>query len=131
MFPIYFDKALEIMEYGLDLRVWRQNILASNIANKDTPGYKSRDLGFRSVLEAAENRSGELLRTTDEGHMRSLPLAPEPSISLKDSGGRLDGNTVDMAEEMNHLVENALTYDALLKCVGKKFQLLKLSVQGG
>ena len=131
MFPIRFDKAMEMVEQGLDVRVRRQNILASNIANKDTPGYKARDLDFRAVLEAAEQGSEGTLYRTDERHIPTASQASEPRISEKQSQGKLDGNNVEMTEEMKNLVENTLTYDALIRCAGKKIQLLKTAIQGG
>ena len=67
---ITFDKALGIHEHALQARVQRAEVLANNLANADTPGYKARDIDFRAMMQKAqESVSGLQMATTHHGHM--------------------------------------------------------------
>ncbi len=129
---ISFDKALGDMPAQLALYGKRSSLLASNLANADTPGFKARDIDFRSVLAAAD--AGQVhLKTTNAGH-------------IGDSGGlsgaadllyrvpvqpSLDGNTVNSQVEQAEFAENAVRYQSTLTFLNGKFKGLKLAITGG
>src|SRR5690606_24353499 len=105
--------AFLFQQQALNLRQQRQEILATNIANADTPNYKARDFDFARVLQkqvAGAARGGLELHTTSAAHMngqaRSL-VAPNLQYrsALQPS---IDGNTVDMDRERAHFADNAL-----------------------
>ncbi len=134
---INFDKALGIHEQALQLRAQRHEVLASNIANADTPGYKARDIDFRSALQQSAQTSGGQLRmtSTQAGHMPvsavsggnaqtelmyRMPLQPS-----------LDGNTVESHVEQAQFADNTMRYQATLQFLSSKFSGLKTVIQGG
>jgi len=110
------DEALAFHESALRLRAQRQQVLASNIANADTPNYQARDLDFaasmRQALASAEPASPGLARTSP-GHLgvsAGSGLADtKPRAPLQNSR---DGNTVDLDVERSAFAENALRYEA-------------------
>ncbi len=135
---ISLDKALGIHEAALKVRAQRHEVLGANIANADTPGYKARDIDFRSMLQQAGGASGGNLRlaTTQANH---LPVSALGTGSL--SGAELkyrmplqpaqDGNTVEMHVEQAQFADNTLRYQATLQFLSSKFSGLKSVLQGG
>jgi len=128
---ISFDKALGQMPAQLSLYSKRSSLLASNIANADTPNFKARDIDFRNVLAAA---SGDqmALHTTRPGHIggsASLLSDPEPMYRIPTQPS-LDGNTVNTQVEQAEFAENAVRYQSTLTFLGGRFQSLKLAIKG-
>ena len=116
---------------ALNLRTKRQELLASNIANADTPYYKARDIDFQSELKKALNpvtpveEGGALqLSTTNENHL-TIPAA---DLSLKyhqEFQSAVDQNTVEMDVERTKFIENSLQYQILTQFISQKIQGLK------
>ncbi len=129
--PISFDSALGIHARALMVRSRRNELLASNIANADTPGYQARDIDFRAILDSAGSPAG--LRTTHQNH---LSLSGESGIAGAELLYRvpnqpsLDGNTVDPDLEKAAFAENALRYNASLTFLDRKFKGLILALKG-
>ena len=132
-----FDQHLLLLHKSLDLRARRNNVLASNIANIETPGYKAKDLVFEHAL-------GEAMRATEPGpleltHARHLdgrqivPLSTVQPQVIRTSNpvGSVDGNSVDLEREMVKLGENQVAYQALTQMVSQKFAQLRLSIREG
>ncbi|MDD5241546.1 MAG: flagellar basal body rod protein FlgB [Sulfuricella sp.] len=118
------NSEFKFMQDALDLRAYRQQVLASNIANSDTPNYKARDVDFAKELQRAQGMQvGKLdMSTTSSGHLQvpggvlnAQPLyrtAVQPSI---------DGNTVDMDQERAQFTDNAIHYQFLIEQMRNKF----------
>ena len=110
--------ALNFQSQALVLRSERQRLLASNIANADTPGYEARDFNFASALRDANQalQSGvpATLATSDARLRWSMP-----------SQTNLDRNTVDMDRERAAFAENALKYDASLRFLNGSIRTLQ------
>jgi flagellar basal-body rod protein FlgB len=110
--------ALTFQTQALVLRSERQQLLASNIANADTPGYQARDFDFASALRdaAASQRAGaSSAAARSQAQMRwALPAQTN-----------LDGNTVDMDRERAAFAENALKYDATLRFINGSIRTLQ------
>jgi len=115
-------------ETALALRAYRQQLIASNIANADTPNYKAVDIDFRAALRiaraaiAAEPAS---LSTTDARHIPAQAANAMPSIPLKyhvPSQPSIDGNTVDMDVERAKFSENTLMYQFTLDRVSGHYK---------
>jgi len=132
--PSRIDQELNVSQTALNLRAYRQELLASNIANADTPNFKARDIEFKSSLSAALGRSTAA----------QLPLNRTAANHLPASGGNrygaallyrtdyqssVDGNTVNMDVERGAFAENALHMEALLSFVREKFRDLNAAVQ--
>lgn len=129
------DEALRFQQTALSLRTARQELLASNIANADTPNYKARDVNFASVLQNAL-----------AGTSTALPIAQTSSAHLEGNSGdsilgapvmyrkpvqpSADGNTVDMDVERAQFADNALRYEASVKFVSERFKSILTAIQG-
>lgn len=112
-------------ENGLLLRAKRLELLASNIANADTPNYKARDIDFAQALAAAEEKATAIeMTTTSPSHIASPP-ADEPTATPLyriPYQASLDGNTVEMAVEQAAFAENSVRYQVELEHVGGEFK---------
>jgi flagellar basal-body rod protein FlgB len=128
---ISIDSALGIHADALRLRERRTEILAANLANADTPGFKARDLDFDSVL--AGQGSGASLATTDPRHIGSqasgMP-ASAPLLYRVPSQSSLDGNTVDPHREKAAFAENSARYQATLMILGSRISGLMTAIRG-
>lgn len=130
---ISFDKALGIHEQAVGLRIQRAEILANNIANSDTPNYKARDIDFKSVLQGAQSGQKSLKMThTDDAHNSGL-INSDFSAQMMyrvPNQPSIDGNTVNMQEEMARYTENAVDYQASFQFLSKKFKGLSNAIKG-
>ena len=127
---INFDAALGIHARALEVRARRNELLASNIANADTPGYKARDIDFKAALaDAGRGRIG--LRVTHERHLGRGAGEGEAEVRYRvPNQPSLDGNTVDPDLEKTAFAENALRYNASLTFLDRKFKGLISALKG-
>ncbi len=130
---ISFDKALGIHEQAVGLRIQRAEILANNIANSDTPNYKARDIDFKSVLQGVQSGQQPLkMAHTDDAHNSGLiasDFASEMMYRMPNQPS-IDGNTVNVQEEMARYTENAVDYQASFQFLNKKFKGLSNAIKG-
>ncbi|OQY14032.1 MAG: flagellar basal-body rod protein FlgB [Desulfobacteraceae bacterium 4572_187] len=131
-----FSQTISVLEKAMDLRSKKHNVIASNIANMDTPGYKAFDLVIEKELQKAAGKENSIsLNKTNKSHMQSLrSKADGVSVVIDDSIGlslRGDGNTVDIDKQMGNMAENTLMFKAAAQMIHKKFQGLKSAIQGG
>lgn len=127
------DNEIAFVQSALDLRARRQEILAANIANSDTPNYKARDLDFSAALKSAMGGSnGALSMTrTSSRHLDGISAGAGISAQVKyreSTQPSLDGNTVDVDVERAHFAENALHYQFLLDRAAGAFRLMTQAV---
>ena len=124
-------KSLALHENALRFRAHRNQVLASNIANADTPNYKARDLDFGAALKNAQSQTLGLTRTSDAHH---------EAWGTTRSGGKLvyrvptqptlDGNTVEADVEQAKFAENAVQYRASLRFLDGSIRTLKYAIKG-
>lgn len=115
------DGLLGFHEQALKLRIQRQEILASNIANADTPNYKARDLDFAAALKEALAGSGE----------SAVPEKAEPQVLYRTQvQPSLDGNTVDMDVERAQFADNALRIEAELTFLTERIKTMLAAIRG-
>lgn len=129
------DSYLSFNETSLNLRAQRQQLLASNIANADTPNYQARDIEFSSALKNALSRSGEAavgLAKTNSAHLAGKPdgLGGAPLLYRPVQQGSIDGNTVDMDVERNQFADNAIRYEAGLTMISAQIKKMLTVIQG-
>jgi len=132
-----FDKTTGLLKTILDLRVRNQQVISSNIANADTPGYAPASLQFEKDIEQALAGQKNNLSTTSP-HPAHLPVGRR---SLDEITGRVirtpapaaigDGNGVQVDREMIGLAENQILYEAATQMLNKKLGLLKYVIQDG
>jgi flagellar basal-body rod protein FlgB len=133
------EASLGFYKQALDLRDRRQDVLATNIANADTPAYKARDFDFRAeldrVLGSTPGTNGTpavALEATARGHMAAnAPGSVEGTQLAYRNAGQpsLDGNTVDMDVERVEFMNNAVHYRANLQILGAQIKSLRAAMQ--
>lgn len=128
------DNELGFYQKALSLRANRQQLLASNIANADTPNYKARDIDFASALKRAEsgNTAGQALSVSNPRHLQpkgSTGAAGAAALYRIPSQPSIDGNTVDMDIERSQFTDNAIHYQFLLDRVATKAKTLLTAIQ--
>jgi flagellar basal-body rod protein FlgB len=131
-----FDKTLQVLEKALDLRSARQRILASNIANEETPHYRASDLNFTEALASASRgrppvalsathhthfgvSGGEIQRVV--GHVEEVPAGDLP----------LDANTVNLELEMAKMSDNAMHYNTGATIMAMKLRGILSAIREG
>ena len=130
------NDALGFQQRALSLRAYRQEVLASNIANADTPHYKARDIDFKASLQGAlggkDLRVGQVdLARTSAGHLSAAGSAPGGARLLyrTESQSSVDGNTVDMDVERAAFAENATQYEAGITFINSLLRTLQTAMQ--
>ncbi len=115
--------ALDFQAQALSLRSERQRLIASNIANADTPGYVARDINFAQALKDATGAAspGATLRASQPGHITGAASGGTSASTLvyaSASQTNLDRNTVDMDRERASFADNTVKYEATLRFIG-------------
>ncbi|MGL5337022.1 MAG: flagellar basal body rod protein FlgB [Enterovibrio sp.] len=129
---ISFDKALGVHQNTVGVRGKRAEILASNLANANTPGYKAKELNFAQALQSASSGQSMVLNRTDGRHIfaGSNALQGQTLYRVPNQPDTGDGNTVDEQLEKNLFMQNALEYQASLDFLSSKFKNLSKALKG-
>jgi flagellar basal-body rod protein FlgB len=138
--PINLDAYLGVHQDALKLRGQRTEVLARNLANADTPGYKARDLDFRAALAqasggVASGPDAPIGMTTTHANQIATPVdaSGEANANLKyrnPLAPSLDGNTVDVQMEQANFAENAVRFQATLSFLNARFRGLMTAITG-
>ncbi|MBF0471406.1 MAG: flagellar basal body rod protein FlgB [Gammaproteobacteria bacterium] len=131
------DDVLGIHEYALKVRAKRTELIASNLANADTPNYKARDIDFKTMLQERQRQldgrsaSAGQLKTTHSGHIANPGFGPMGEalyrVPLQAS---IDGNTVDTQQEKGKFMENSIQYQATVNFISDRVTGLKQVLKG-
>lgn len=121
------DRGIQRLEEMIRVSAFRHKVLASNIANVDTPGYKAKDVPFRDEMK---NQALEMAKTSPQ-HLRG-------NRNSREAGGIVaversvwgDGNNVALDVELANMTENALLYEAGIRLLSKKFMMYKNAIKG-
>ena len=130
------DDMLNFNTQALRIREQRQQVLASNIANADTPNYKARDLDFKAALQGALQGTpaagGTPLAVTEPGHLAGNPgLTAEAGLLYRTPAqGSVDGNTVNMDAERAAFADNAIHYEFNLTRITQQIKTMLAAIQG-
>jgi flagellar basal-body rod protein FlgB len=119
---------------SLNLRQLELGVIGSNIANADTPGYKSKSVEFEAAFREALDVDDRLnVDTNDPKHIRRKPTDPVHPIIYDDPNGvaSLDGNTVNRSAEMAKLGQTQLMYDGSVEMLKRKLGMLKYAIGEG
>ncbi|MFQ3573335.1 MAG: flagellar basal body rod protein FlgB [Thermodesulfovibrionales bacterium] len=114
------DKTMMILERVMDVTAFRRKILASNIANADTPGYKAKDVSFQAEMRKA-------LDDIKSGNIRN-----DHSFEIFETTNTMpnrDGNTVNVDIEMAKISENSLTYNTAIQLYSRKARMLRDAIK--
>jgi len=124
------------LERGIEGLTIRHNLLADNIANVETPGFKRSDVAFKAQLAEAMGRDGRRLplAATHRSHLgRPAGVHDYRPQVFQDSSTtmRADGNNVDIDREMAELARNTLEYQALVDVAARRLALLRTAITEG
>ena len=127
-------QALDFHGQALGLRSERQRLIASNIANADTPGYVARDFNFAQALREATSATpgARALASTNAGHIGGASGARTEAQLLyaTPSQTNLDRNTVDMDRERANFADNAVKYEATLRFINGNVRTMLDAIKG-
>ena len=132
------DDLLGFHQQALRIRDQRQQVLASNIANADTPNYKARDLDFKAALQGALKGAGTpggvAMATTSQGHLTGkagLGAGMGSGLLYRTPAqGSVDGNTVELDAERAAFAENAVQYEFNLTRISSQIKTMLSVIQG-
>lgn len=129
---ISLDKLMGFHEKAMQVRTERMEIIAGNLANANTPGYKAKDLDFQKVMQRAQfSREHNLVRT-NENHLKgSMQGSGDVQFRIPNQPDTGDGNTVDVQLERNTFLDNNLRYQAGLEFLNGKIKGMKKALSGG
>jgi flagellar basal-body rod protein FlgB len=134
MSKVFFeDNNMRTMERFLDLSVQRQGLIGANVANIDTPGYKTVDVDFEKELQTAVDGPQISLGVTNPRHIPVVPSARR-SGAVKEVAGltmRNDQNNVNIDREMGEVANNAMKFSMVAQLLLGKFRTLKAAIQEG
>jgi len=131
MGAINFTNALGIHDNALQVRAQRAEVLANNLANADTPGFKARDIDFKSIL-ASETKNEQALgmAATHSAHIQGSPSAERDLMYRNPLQPSIDGNTVDAQTEQANFARNSMDYSASFEFLSGKFKGMRNAIRG-
>jgi flagellar basal-body rod protein FlgB len=130
---LFQDPVLQAIGPYMSRLSQRQQIVASNLANIDTPGYKTKDVSFHATVRELMGELQEPLRTTKPGHLEGGlpgPLQAQPF----EVPGLLSGvgqNNVDLDRELLKMSETSFEYSMIAQILKGKFHTISMSINGG
>ena len=123
---IIFDRTMQMVQDRLSLSSTNQKLIASNLANIDTPGYKTKSLSFDDTLrQSLENHVLQMVRTN------SGDMAPDDPVAALEKTSVVQGGPVDLDTQMVNLTKNSLEYQYMIAMLDKKFTMLKTAITDG
>ena len=145
MLDAMFDDTLRLLEKSLDLRHMRHSLIASTVANAETPGYRALDTNFQDVLRRVSEAQKRARIGLDTGSFDEPLKADEDAEAGDDDSSsaalRLiaddtksmgnDNNTVSLERELGKMSENELMYRVQMEILAKKIKILRSAVLGG
>jgi flagellar basal-body rod protein FlgB len=133
---ILFNKTLDLLKKGLDAASLRNGVIANNLANVDTPGFKRSEVVFEEEMRKALAQKGRL--TGFVTNPRHIPIGGPAGLEVKsevvlksDTAMRNDGNNVDIDREMAALAKNTLIYTALVQEFNSELQKIRTAIYEG
>lgn len=125
---INYETLVDKLAAELDTKVLQSKLIASNVANVDTPGYKSKDLKFANVLQ---DEMGNLhMKKTDLRHMEGITGDVKNNEIVEDPNpGRPDGNNVNIDDELLKLNRNNIQYTVAVQLLAKYLGMVKDTIQ--
>lgn len=137
-----FSSTIDLLGKSVDLRAKNQNLIASNIANAETPNFVPKKLAFEEELQGALKNRQSGQRPFSAPHARHIPIRGTGTGSaIQSVSGRVietpaktpgkDGNAVELENEMGSLAENQVMFNASVQMLNKKFEGLRTAIREG
>lgn len=135
------DEDLSFHQNALRIRAQRQELIAANIANADTPNFKAKDVdfsaAFKQAMQGVAQQANPGLVKTAAAHLVAQPLENALNAAFpggvqyrQEMQGSVDGNTVDMDVERNQFTDNAVRYEASLVMLNGQLKRMLSAIQG-
>lgn len=125
----------DLLQKGLEASWTRNAVIRNNIANVETPNFKSSDVEFESILASAIKSGGLQGAKTHENHIDigNLDISSISAriVENKDTSMRMDGNNVDIEDENVKLAKNSIQYNTIMSKLNSELARIKLAVSGG
>ena len=140
---INLDKLVGFHESALKIRTERMEVIAGNLANANTPGYKAKDIDFNRAMQSAmqassgsasHQASNGLVRTSERhmsGNISSVAANFDMQYRVPTQPDTGDGNTVEEQSERNRFLDNGLRYQASLEFLNGKIKGMKKALSSG
>ncbi|KGP73983.1 flagellar basal body rod protein FlgB [Pontibacillus yanchengensis] len=127
-----FGSTFQALENSMNYASKKNQTITNNIANVDTPNFKSKNVVFKDVLASEVNSSIQTKRTNE----KHIPFSSSEGKSYKvvtnsNTSYNHNGNNVDMDKEMSDLAKNQIYYQALVDRLNGKFRSLQSVLKGG
>lgn len=124
------DSTFRLLEATLDVASARHGLIASNIANVDTPGYKAKDIAFQKELQVALELTGQGDAAPGSSGRFEYKTVMTPRVfEVSDVTPRQDGNTVDMDKELGKLSQTTGAFNKTIALYSYKLKLLKAALR--
>ena len=129
---IGIDNVFGIHENAMNLQSRRAQLLAQNLANSDTPGYKAKDIDFKSALKSAKNANAQApLKATQSGHIQPKGyFMGAEQLYRQPMQSSLDGNTVEPHVEMAEFTDNSMRYLMTLRIMSGRINKMLSAFRG-
>jgi flagellar basal-body rod protein FlgB len=129
---ISFNNTFKMLESAMNVSKQRHSLLVSNVANLDTPGYKAKDLDFKSTMARALNDSQRMdIIKTDAGHMGQSPGSSISADVVEEEGEWNGYNWMNVDQVMTKLTENNLIYRTSAEALLRKIAIMKEVLREG
>jgi len=129
---ISFEKAFGLRPQVLNLRAKQAEVIAGNIANADTPGFKAKGMDFEKMLAQASNKQQSGMSRTNDKHFDTrMQINNDTQFRIPNQPDTGDGNTVDVQVERNLYLENSMKYQASLQFINGSIKAMKKAITGG
>ncbi|MBE0483343.1 MAG: flagellar basal body rod protein FlgB [Bacterioplanes sp.] len=132
MSSINFNNALGIHANALQVRAKRAEVLANNLANSDTPGFKARDINFQAILAGESSSKNSVgVSRTHSGHLAGRQGQGEAELLYRNpTQPSIDGNTVDAQIEQAIYTKNSMDYNATFEFLNSKITGVRNALRG-
>lgn len=128
---ISLDRLVGFHQKALQVRSDKMEVIAGNLANANTPGYKAKDIDFQQAMRTAQYGQTKLT-TTNEKHIQGTANSRfDTQFRIPDQPDTGDGNTVDVQKERNAFLETGMRYEAGLTLISGKFSGMKKALSSG
>ncbi len=123
---IVFDRTVQLVEDRLSLNSLNQNLISGNLANINTPGYKTKEASFDKALrESLEEQVLQMVRSNGSH------VAPDNPVVAMSEPEVVENGPVDLDTEMVKLTRNSIEYQYMVSMLNKKFTMLKTAISEG
>lgn len=127
-----FSPTMRLMQQVLDLRAAQHRVIAANIANEETPGFRAHELRFTDALAAARGSQAVTVQVTDPRHVPVPGAAVQSYIQPVSAGDLpLDANSVNIDLEMAKLSDNTMRFNMTAELLARKFRGLLNTIHEG